>query len=249
MDLAAIASAFRRDGYVRLGRLVDDGTLEALRHRSDALMLGDLAYPGMFFQHDSPNGRYEDLEYKKGYIGPSRHYRKLEKLELDPLFRAHIDHPRFERIAAHFIEGPIAIYRATLFNKSALGGSPLPWHQDGGRYWGVEPAPFLQVWTALDDCGLDAGCVEVVPGSHAAGLDSPLGGVIQFPEEKLRAMTVVPLPATAGEVMLFHNNVWHCAGINRTGKPRRTISVCYMSAATRCLRKRRAPRQFFRAFE
>jgi len=249
VDLAAIAKAFDRDGYVQLGRLVDDGTLASLRRRSDALMLGEITYGDMFFQHDSATGRYEDLNYKKGYVGASLGYRKLEKLELDPVFRAHVDHPRFERIVRHFIAGPSTVYRATLFNKSAAGGSPLPWHQDGGKYWGVDPDPFLQIWTALDDCGLDAGCVEVVPGSHAAGLDSPLGGVIQHPEEKLRGLSIVPLPARAGEVMLIHNNVWHCAGVNHSGKPRRTISVCYMSASTRCLRTRRAPRNFFRAFQ
>jgi phytanoyl-CoA hydroxylase len=248
VDLAATSTAFLRDGYVQLGKLVDADTLAMLRRRSDALMLGEITYRDMFFQHDSPTGRYKDLEYKKGYVGASRDYRKLEKLELDPLFRAHIDHPRFKRIVGHFIDGPIAIYRATLFNKSAAGGSPLPWHQDGGKYWGVEPAPFLQVWTALDDCALDGGCVEVVPRSHTAGLDSPLGGVIQRPEEKLRGVSVVQLAARAGDVILFHNNVWHCAGRNHSGRARRTISVCYMAASTRCLRKRRAPRQFFRAF-
>jgi len=249
VDLKAAASAFQRDGYARLGRLVDDDTLQRLRCRSEALMLGEIRYEGLFFQHDSATGRYEDLEYKKGYVGASRRYRKIEKLEIDPLFRAHVDHPRFRRIVEHFIDGPIAIYRATLFNKSAAGGSPLPWHQDGGKYWGVEPAPFLQIWTALDDCDVDGGCLEVVPGSHAAGLDSPLGGVIQNPEQKLRNTTVVPLPARAGEVILVHNNLWHCAGLNHSRMPRRVISVCYMSASTRCLRKRRAPRRFFRAFQ
>ncbi|MCA9618158.1 MAG: phytanoyl-CoA dioxygenase family protein [Myxococcales bacterium] len=243
------AESFRRDGYARLGRLLDDVTLASLRRRSDALMLGEIVHEGMFFQHDSATGRYEDLDYKRGYVGPSLGYRKLEKLELDPVFRAHIDHPRFARVVRRFIDGPIAIYRATLFNKSATGGSPLPWHQDGGTYWGIEPAPFLQVWTALDDCGLDAGCLEVVAGSHAGGLVSPLGGVIQHPVERLEGQVITPLPAEAGEVMLIHNDLWHCAGVNRSGRPRRTISVCYMTATTRCLRTRRAPRQFYRAFQ
>ena len=35
---------------------------------------------------------------------------------------------------------------------------------------------------------------------------------------------------------------------NRTDIPRRAFSVCYMSGATRCLRKKRAPRAFFPVF-
>lgn len=239
---------FFRDGYVRLGKAISEGEIERLRARAEALMLGDVVRPGMFFQHDSPTGLYEDLTYKKGWVGPSRDYRKLEKLELDDVFRCHIDRPLFASIVGALIDGPVAVYRATLFNKSERGGSPLPWHQDGGKHWGVAPAPFLQVWTALDDCVLDGGCLQVAPGSHIAGLDSPIGGVVQDAEEKLRDASVVSLVATAGEVILLHNNVWHRAGINRSGAPRRTVSVCYMTASTQCLRKRHAPREFYQAF-
>jgi len=248
VPLERIRSEFFRDGYVRLGKLIADSQLVSLRDRAEALMSGEIVRPGMFFQHDSPTGQYEDLTYKKGWVGPSRDYRKLEKLELDDVFRAHIDRPLFASVVATLIDGPVSIYRATLFNKSEQGGSPLPWHQDGGKHWGVTPPPFLQVWTALDDCVLDGGCLTVAPGSHAAGLDSPIGGVVQDAEEKLRGVSVVPLVAKAGEVVLLHNNLWHCAGVNRSGVPRRTVSVCYMTASTRCLRKRHAPREFYRAF-
>jgi len=59
----------------------------------------------------------------------------------------------------------------------------------------------------------------------------------------------VALPAIAGEVILIHNQVWHRSGVNRTDRPRRALTVCYMSAETRCLRKKRAPRRFVRVFE
>jgi len=244
----SVIDDFFRDGYARLGRRFDEPYLRKLRGRADDLMLGRVVHEGMFFQHDSPTGRYEDLVYGKGYVGPSLSYRKLERLELDPLFRAHIEHPVFARVVGQLIPGAASIYRASLFNKAADGGMRLPWHQDGGRFWGVEPAPFVQMWTALDDCGPDAGCLVVVPGSHKAGLASPEGGVVQ--ESSLAACPVEPvaLPAVAGEVMLVHNHLWHCAPANRSGHPRRTLSVCYMTADTRCLRKRGTPRQFVRVF-
>ena len=50
-------------------------------------MDGDRQYDGLFFQHDSASGRYEDLEYGRGWVGPSRAYRKIEGLERDPVFR------------------------------------------------------------------------------------------------------------------------------------------------------------------
>lgn len=250
-SVTAILSDFARDGWARVGPLGDEATLAALRERADDIMLGRIVYPGLFFQRDATTGRYDDLVYGAGWEGPTLEYRKIEKLELDPLFRAWLTQPAFETIARALIPGAITVYRAVLFSKPAeTGGTPLPWHQDGGLFWGVDRPPILQIWTALDDCPSAAGCVEVLPGSHAVGLATPHGGVV--PKELVAAADAepraLPLPARAGEVFLIHNHVWHRSGINRTGQPRRAFTVCYMSAETRCLRRRRAPRTFFEAF-
>ncbi len=237
-------------GWARLGRLAGDDVLAPLRARCDALMLGRVAVDGLVFQPDSPTGHYGDLAFGRGWIGPSLGYRKLEKLERDEIFRALVAAPLFEQIARAAIAGDIAIYRAALFAKSSDGGTDLPWHQDGGRFWGVDRDPTLQIWLALDDCPPESGCVEVVPGSHRGGLATPDGGnlpaaLIAEAHAEERALA---LPATAGEVLLVHNHTWHRSGRNTSGRGRRAVSICYMSAETRCLRTRRAPRQFFRPF-
>ena len=50
----------------------------------------------------------------------------------------------------------------------------------------------------------------------------------------------------------FFKDRYRCVRFTLPGfdidKPRRAFSVCYMSADTRCTRKKRAPRQFFRVF-
>ena len=64
-------------------------------------MLGKVSYPGLFFQLDAQSGNYEELAKGKGFQGPSLRYRKIEKLEHDPLFRALIDKgdaPGLERL-------------------------------------------------------------------------------------------------------------------------------------------------------
>lgn len=242
---------WRAHGWARLGVLADDGVLEALRRRADDIMQGRVVHEGLFFQHDSGTGRYEDLEFGRGWIGPSAAYRKIEKLERDPLFRAWLEHPCLEPVV-HAVVGPeVAIYRATLFTKSAAGGTELPWHQDGGSFWGLDRDPELQVWTALDDVPAEAGCVEVVDSSHRGGLATPLGGSIPADVVARAGADTrrLALPAVAGEVMLLHNHVWHRSGTNATGKPRRAFTVSYMPASTRCTRTRRAPRTFTRAFQ
>ncbi|HSP81246.1 MAG TPA: phytanoyl-CoA dioxygenase family protein [Myxococcaceae bacterium] len=245
-DVSPALAHYAEHGYARLGRVLSDEALEALRERADDLMLGRVSYPGFFYQLDAPTGRYEDAPLGLGWQGPSLRYRKLEKLELDSRFRAWMENPLFERICRARLEGELVIYRAILFHKGETGGSDLPWHQDGGRLWGLSREPELQLWTALDDAPLDGGCLEVVPGSHRGGLETPLGGVIpadRVAEGEAEARKV-PLPAEAGEVILVHNHVWHRSGRSLTGQRRRAFSVCYMSEDTRCVRKKKAPRVF-----
>ncbi len=248
--LAVALTHYREHGWARLGRLADDATLAALRQRADDIMMGRVVHEGLFFQHDSGTGRYDDLEFGRGWVGPSPSYRKIEKLERDPLFRAWLESPLLAPVV-HAVVGPeVAIYRATLFTKSAAGGTELPWHQDGGSFWGLDRDPELQIWTALDDAPVAAGCVEVWDGSHKAGLATPLGGSIpRDVVDRCGAEALAqPIPAVAGEVLLLHNHLWHRSGTNATGRPRRGFTVAYMPASTQCARKRREKRTFTRVF-
>jgi hypothetical protein len=248
LDPTAALAALARDGYARVGRIASDAALVGLRARADAIMAGEAPREGLFVQHDSPTGRYEDLAFGAGWVGPSPGYRKIERLERDPTFRAWIENPCFARIARAAIDGPVALYRAVLWTKRAGGGTALPWHQDGGRFWGLDGQPTLQIWTALDDAPREAGCVEVLPGTHRDGLATPEGGTVPDALTAPRAGEIVALPAVAGEVLLIHNLAWHRSGLNATAAPRRALSVCLMSAALRCTRTRRAPRTFERLY-
>jgi hypothetical protein len=251
LHLDAALDAFERDGFARLGRVLDDAGLEALRERACELMLGRVTYPGLFFQLDAASGKYEDAPLGLGWQGPSLDYRKLEKLEKDPRFFAWLSNPLFERIARARIGGDVVLYRAILFNKGLAGGSDIPWHQDAGKLWGLSREPELQIWTALDDAPLDGGCLEFLPGSHRGGLATPLGGVVPQPHVASAdaERCAVPLPVRAGEAVLIHNRVWHRSGRGQAGRRRLAFSVCYMDARTECLRTRRPRRVFVRVFD
>ncbi len=250
-DIDAVMEHYREFGYARLGRVCGDNALQAMCARTEDLMLGRVVYDGMFFQKDAPNRRYEDLVFGRGYEGPSLAYRKIEKLERDPLFSAWLRNALFERVCRRVYTTPaIHLYRAVIFSKAADGGSNLPWHQDAGNFWGLSEDPQIQIWTALDHAGEDAGCLEVIPRSHIWGLVSPLGGVV--PRHRARELEaeskVVKLPARAGDAILIHNYLWHRSGHNETPNMRRAFTACYLSGTTRCLRTKKAPREFERVF-
>lgn len=250
-DLSSVLEHFNEHGWARLGPVLDPARAHALRTRSDDIMLARVVHEGLFFQRDSPTGRFRDLAFAKGWEGPSLEYRKIEKLEKDPLFLEWIENERFEPIARAVVGDAVSLFRAVLWTKAVSGGTELPWHQDGGLFWGIDRDPVLQIWTALDDVPIESGCVEVVSGTHRRGLVSEKGG--RVPDEALTAERAaeraIKLPAKAGEALLIHNHVWHRSGMNTSGQPRRALSVCYMDATTKCRRKKRAPRRFLRLFE
>jgi ectoine hydroxylase-related dioxygenase (phytanoyl-CoA dioxygenase family) len=73
----------------------------------------------------------------------------------------------------------------------------------------------------------------------------PFGGNLPVALRAEADARALPLPARAGEVLLIHNHTWHRSGVNTTGRVRRAFTVCYMDAATRCLRKKHTPRVFY----
>jgi hypothetical protein len=245
-ELERAREEVRSRGFAVLPAVGVESELSALRDRLVDLITGRTPDPGLFFQPDAPSGSYADVAFGHGYAGADVAYRKIEKLELDPLFLSWLSQPLFERLTRAVLGGGASLYRAAVFSKAAQRGSELPWHQDGGRFWGLDRDPELQAWTALDDAPPEAGCLEVVPGSHLAGLASPMGGLV--PAAAVSASDAerraVQLPARAGDVILLHNLVWHRSGPNRSDRARRALSVSYLHPDTRCTRSRRPPRQF-----
>lgn len=246
IDVKAALDDLIRDGARPLGRVLSAEATAALAARADEIMLGQVTYPGLFFQHDSTSGRYEDLRLRRGYEGPSLAYRKVEKLELDPLFWRLIRCELFEWIATTLLGPNITLYRAVLFNKRPQRGSATPLHQDAGDFWGIDQDPQLQIWTALDDVTEDSGCLEYVPRSHHGGRVTPLGGVI--PRELSASACRQTITAKAGESVLIHNWVWHGSLANVSDRRRRAVSICYLDANTQCVRRKRSPRQFVPVF-
>ena len=229
-----------RDGYLRLGRTLDDAELAALQQRIDDIMMGtaDVDYDRMLMQLDGDSGDYGALPpQSKGHKGPTLDYRKIQDLEYDPVFLAFMQKPIFREIAGEVYgrHAPVSVYRAMFMNKPARKGTVLPWHQDGGDGWGLDRDPLVTLWTALDPATIANGCVEVIPGSHRLGLLSDRGHTIT--EEQVREHCprekVVFLELKPGETVLLHNWLLHSSNVNRTDVSRRGFSVCYMHGKTR----------------
>jgi len=228
-------SQFVRDGYLRLGAVIDENRLQALRDRINEIMLGRRKYDGMPIQLDSSTGDYADVP-GASTAGDARTLacRRVDDLQRDPLFLSYMQHPLFGEITHELIGPDVSTFRAMFMNKPAQKGTHLPWHQDVGYGWGLDSDPEVTIWTALDAATVENGCMEVVPGSHRHGVINPM----HFPSEEDQARYApesarVYLEADAGEAILLNNLLLHRSGLNSTGSPRRAFSVAYMDAGTR----------------
>ena len=230
---------YEEKGYLRLGHVLDSKGLIALQERIDDIMLGtaDIDYSQILMQLDSSTGKYEDAgAMSNGFKHSTLSYRKIQNLEIDPLFLEYTQHPIFREICANVYgeSTSIASFRCMFMNKPSNLGTWLPWHQD--RWSDLDIDPLVTLWTALDPATKANGCVQVIEGSHKFGLlnpDHPSGFVTEEQAEHiLKDHPVVYLEAEAGEALLLHNWLLHSSDVNRTSQSRRAFSVCYMEART-----------------
>jgi hypothetical protein len=230
---------YERDGFLKLGKLLSDSELKALQQRIDDIMLGKakVNYDRMLMQLDSASGKYEDAGAQtKGFKGATLDYRKIQELEFDPLFLSYMQRPIFRELCVRTYgpHTPIAAFRSMFMNKPAHKGTFLPWHQDRWTY--LDRDPLITLWTALDPATIGNGCVQIIPGSHKAGLINPShGSGFLTPEQSKQwcpQEKAIYLELKAGEVALLHNYMLHASDVNKTDIPRRAFSVCYMDART-----------------
>ena len=226
---------YRRDGYLRLGPLVDPDALDVLRRRADDLATGAVTNRDVQMQLDT-GGSYDALAHIVNDAVGTVRYRKIQGLEHDDAFARLVRHPLFLEIAARQYgpHAPVSIFRAMVMNKPAHQGTVLPWHQDGGDVWALDRDPLVTIWLALDAAAVENGCVEVVPGSHRLGLLTASGSTLAGDDAARHcpAEQVVALEVEAGHGLLMHNWLIHRSGVNPSAQPRRAFTVCYMDGRT-----------------
>ena len=175
----------------------------------------------------------------KGHKGATLAYRKIQNLELDPLFLAYLQKPLFRHVCerAYGDETAVACYRAMFMNKPSGLGSHLIWHQD--RWTALDRDPLVTVWTALDPATPENGCVQNRAGVARAAAQPRARLRVPHPGDggRDRCPLGYRAPGDGGRRwrrVLLHNHLLHSSGVNRTRQSRRAFSVCYMEAATVC---------------
>jgi hypothetical protein len=102
-----------------------------------------------------------------------------------------------------------------------MHGTPIipkcQYHCRGGQM----VSTLTKVVFPLLDCGPEDGCFAVIPGAHKSNFPKPWGN---HPEEN---PPLTPVPAKAGDAIIFTEALTHGSTVNTSGLPRRTLYYCY----------------------
>ena len=143
--------------------------------------------------------------------------------------------------------GPdIRLFHLTVWPKDAHSGAYVSWHQDA-TYFALDPVCHVTAWVALTDASIEAGCMEVVPGSHRLG--QLRHADMQDPENLLsRGQTLAVdvdrsktafMPVKAGQFSLHHTHLVHNSRPNRSNDRRIGLGISYIPTYARCTSPRR----------
>ena len=158
-----------------------------------------------------------------------------------------VHHPKILDAVEDVIGADILCYHTTLWIKPPQSNSFVRWHQDG-NYFFLEPAVHVTAWVALTIADDDAGCMQVIPGSHKNEFlehddDSHPDNLI--PRGQGLAIDVntehaVSMPLQAGQMSLHHTKLFHASFNNKRDTRRIGFGISYIPSSTKDIGKTKA---------
>tara|TARA_B100001146_G_scaffold224690_1_gene243604 strand:+ start:2614 stop:3429 length:816 start_codon:yes stop_codon:yes gene_type:complete len=234
----SLVSEFRREGWIKLPRLIGDEQLARLQEiyeieeaTGSSTLSGEIGEDGV--KDSFAYQTHPDM----AKMWSNRIDLRLRWPELQGLVRL------YSKVALALIGCPeVLVFWDKTFTKPPIaeGTRQSVWHQDL-PYNPIDRRGFLSVWIAVEDVSEEMGAMRFIPRSHRLG---PLGrldlvGQDHGWEELLRSddLEIVSPPVTqplaAGEATVHDGLTLHGAGENRSGNPRRGWTIIYIPSDTR----------------
>jgi len=150
-------------------------------------------------------------------------------------------HPRILDAAESLLGPNLFCWGGQFFAKPVSDMAYVTWHQDA-TYWGLSSSDVLTAWVALTPSTKEAGCMQVVPGSHHKQVahedrfdDSNMLTRGQELAVQVDPGTVVNVELAPGQMSLHHVLLFHGSEINRANHPRIGFAIRYIPTHLRQL--------------
>ncbi|MCC6729126.1 MAG: phytanoyl-CoA dioxygenase family protein [Chthonomonadales bacterium] len=238
---------FRRDGYLRFGRVLDAAGVQGLREAlaraaASAHEPGADLPPEFAYGHEAYGAR----------SGRRAIHQYLNLWKVAPEYRAVVDHPAITGVVRDLMGArAVRIWHDQVISKPPGDNKHFQCHHDF-YFWPLDRPTMITCWLALDDASVDNGCMHVVPRSHRDPRYQPascdLSPDIQLEPapggrgepgslyDEIRTWMpdrAVPVELAAGECMFHHCLNYHMTPENRTDRQRRAFVIIYMPDGSR----------------
>jgi phytanoyl-CoA hydroxylase len=177
-------------------------------------------------------------------LAPKSFREQLHLPGLYPLFF----HPRVLDAAEAFLGPEIRLYPNYTARPKLpeWEGTLVLWHQDGGYTEAqsdgpVETLRMVNAWAPLVPAREENGCMQFVPGTHRLGVvpHEPRRHYLEIRADHLqpRLEDAVSIEVDPGDVVLFHNLLFHCGLPNRSPAIRWSLDWRYQDLAQPTMRR------------
>ena len=225
---------FQTRGYLKLGRLLDDATVELLRREYDREF--ELARSGASSFRNLAIDDTDDVAAKNE--AEEQMLQIMQMCERNLHFRRLLYHEPILDCVEDLIGPNIQLFHDQALYKPAHHGGPVFWHQDNA-YWQCAPATLVSCWLTLDDVSVDNGAMQVIPGSHLQALvheKSASTSALLDNAERVDSSRAVAIELPAGGAMLHHCQTFHYTAPNKTARERRAFAIHFMTPGTKSRR-------------
>lgn len=230
---------FDRDGFVLLRGFLEPDVVEQARAAMEVLVdrqAERLLAEGKIQDRlaDAPfETRLEELYRDRPEEAPTLFRPELHLAGLFPLFF----HPGLLDLGEALLGPEIRLYPNYSARPKLPGHVPTEvlWHQDGG-YTGAEAGALrmINVWTSLVSARVENGCMQFVPGTHRLGIvrHEQRRYYLEIAPEALagREGAAIPVETDPGDIVLFHNLLFHRGLPNRSRTVRWSLDWRYQDA-------------------
>lgn len=219
---------FRVQGYLSLGKVLEDGLLEELRVEYDRIFAAAQG-AGTFRNLSGP----QDGPATAAGPGGEQMLQIMQMCERSLLFRRLLYHEALLEVAQDLIGPNIQLFHDQALFKPAHHGGAVLWHQDNA-YWKCAPANLVSCWLTLDAVDASNGAMHLIPGSHLRPVAHPRSAstVLLDIGQEVDASEAVVVDLPAGGAMVHHCQTVHYTPPNRTDRQRRAFVIHWMPPGT-----------------
>lgn len=157
--------------------------------------------------------------------------------KLSAVISTYLFHNKILEVLTGIVSSNVKCMQSMLFVKGP-GKAGQSWHQDE-FYIPTRDRSLVGAWIAIDDAGIDNGCLWIIPGSHRPSYirrrvknsSNEYADVDTIDVSAFRQDDMVPVELKSGSVVFFNGYTLHSSLRNKTNNCFRTALVNhYMSA-------------------